>query len=538
MDGFISRRPQRSLLNEQAQKKTNTTVGHMRTDLRQTTAVHSGEDVDNEQLHSGADLKQNISESLQSIDTDATEQKQKKKQRRKNKRWAKIAGLVLGLIVLLVVGFLLFKAWQLGSKVFQGNLLGVFQQQELKMDAQGRSNVLILGSTDDMAGRDGASLTDSMMVLSVDQKKKDAYMFSIPRDLYVQYGMACAPGYAGKINAFYVCADDGDSQEAETARMDATKKLVGNIFGMDIQYVVHVNTVVIRDGVNAVGGITVNVESDDDRGVLDSTFDSMCTKASDLCPNGHFMQFKNGPNSMNGDQAMAFSQARGMGYLNYGLTGSNFAREKNQQLVLMALKEKAASTGTLTDLAKVTALMDTMGDNLRTNIDVKEVQTVMKLAVDIPATNIHRLSFVDEDAPLMTTSSAAVPGQSIVLPSAGLYDYSAIRAYLKKTIYATALSKENASVVVLNGTDTAGVAQREADILEELGLNVLHVGNASESASGTNKVYALVKEGEKPETRKKLAQIYKTTITQSAPSFEVPDDTAFVVVVGASAEQE
>ena len=38
-----------------------------------------------------------------------------------------------------------------------GNLLNLFSQQKLKEDAYGRSNVLILDSTDDMAGRDGDS---------------------------------------------------------------------------------------------------------------------------------------------------------------------------------------------------------------------------------------------------------------------------------------------------------------------------------------------------------------------------------------------
>ncbi len=28
-------------------------------------------------------------------------------------------------------------------------------------------------------------------------------MFSIPRDLYVKFGMACNSGYAGKINEYF-----------------------------------------------------------------------------------------------------------------------------------------------------------------------------------------------------------------------------------------------------------------------------------------------------------------------------------------------
>ncbi len=40
--------------------------------------------------------------------------------------------------------------------------------------------------------------------------------------------------------------------------MDKTKKFIGDIFGMNIQYVKHINTAVI-DAVNAVGGVTVDV---------------------------------------------------------------------------------------------------------------------------------------------------------------------------------------------------------------------------------------------------------------------------------------
>ena len=66
------------------------------------------------------------------------------------------------------------------GNVFQnGNMLGVFQYQPLKKDAHGRSNVLIVGSTDDDPNRPGAKLTDSIMVLSVDQDKKDNINYSI-----------------------------------------------------------------------------------------------------------------------------------------------------------------------------------------------------------------------------------------------------------------------------------------------------------------------------------------------------------------------
>lgn len=541
MDGFITRRPQRSSLGDRPIQKTDTTIGHMRTDERRNVEVHTGEGDEELVMKSGHrtgenSLQQNINESLQAIEKDSVEKKAEQKKGKKKRRRTKIVSLVIGLILLLGVGFLLYKAWQVGSRIFQGNFFGIFQQQELKKDAHGRSNVLILGSTDDMPGRDGADLTDSMMVLSVSQEKKDAYMFSIPRDLWVDYGRACFSGYSGKINAFYACADDGKGKEAELRRMEATRKLVGKIFDMDIQYAVHVNTVVIRDSVNAVGGITVNVESEDPRGVLDSTFDDICWQAGQdrqkVCPSGHYLDLKKGPNNLDGQKAMAFSQARGMGAISYGLSKSNFDREKNQQLVLMALKDKAASSGTLTDIGKIMGLMDAMGNNLRTNIDASEVRTIADLATKIDSGNIKRLSFVDGEPPLMTIGNAG--GQSIVQPVAGLTEYGQIRAFIKKNIYATPVSREDAKVLVLNGGGPAGSAQAEVDKLRDLGMNMLAAGNAPEGDYGKFKLYQLVSEDKKTATRAKLEELYGTKVAYSQPPFSLSQDADFVVVVGPS----
>ena len=211
-------------------------------------------------------------------------------------------------LIILVGGFLLYKAWVNAGRVFGGgSLIDLFQNQPLKVDAHGRSNMLILGTTDDDPEHPGATLTDSMMVLSIDQKKHDAYMFSIPRDLYVQFGRVCNSGSAGKINEYFDCIAKGNDEQAERKRMEASREFVGKIFGMDLQYVAHVNAQVIKDAVNAVGGVTVNVQSDDPRGVFDPSVDWMCREKGlsaeqrkQRCPTGHYIHFKNGPNDMDG----------------------------------------------------------------------------------------------------------------------------------------------------------------------------------------------------------------------------------------------
>lgn len=549
MDGFVTRRTQRSSLNERSQIKSDTTIGHMRADKRENAKVHTGDGEKDRQLSSqqGAGIKQSIGESLQAIDAEVDLNRVKKKKKTKRRRIIKLSSLILGLILLIIVGFIGYKAWQVGAKIFNGDLLGVFQQQELKKDQYGRSNVLVVGTTDDIrpGGAAGASLTDSMMVMSVDQEKKDAYIFSIPRDLQVEYGRACSPGYKGKINAYFACVDKGTDDQAEQNRMDGLREFVGKIFDMDIQYVMHINTTVIREAVDAVGGITVEVEGTNGApGVYDEIFDQFCKEATSaqerkaICPTGHYLDLKNGPNDMDGRMAMAFSQARGSmgGNTAYGLDGSNFAREQNQQRVLIALKEKATSTGTLTDINKVLGLMDAMGNNLRTNIETKEIQTVMKIGSEMSNDDIHRLTFVDPENMLMKTGS--IGGQSIVQPAAGLYDYSEIRTFLKKTIYATPLSKEAATIAVLNGGGVSGAAQTEADKLKELGFQVKVVKNAPEGEYGKYTVYQLAKDGEKPESVKKLEELYGKRSSTQGSLTGLPTDVDFIVIIGFGGEAQ
>lgn len=538
MDGFVVKRPQRTSLGEVTSKKT-TTLGHHNINENAAQSPINAPARNIQQPATAGRLKQNISESLAAIDENAKpSHRQERKQKRKKKLITKIILAIIGIIIAIAAGWLLLKLWQTMNSVFRnGGILGLFSQQKLKEDAYGRSNVLILGTTDDDPDHPGATLTDSMMILSVSQTKKDAYMFSIPRDLYVKFGMACNSGYAGKINEYFGCVNNGDSAQAEAERMDKTKKFIGDIFGMDIQYVAHINTAVIRDAVNAVGGVTVDVQSRDPRGILDPSMDWMC-RAKELnyqqrrerCPTGHYMQLTNGKHEMDGEKAMWFSRARGLVAPTYGLEQSNFDREKNQQLVMMALKNKATSTGTLTDFGKVTSLMDAMGKNLRTNIDTKEIRTIMNLGSEIKESDIHRLSFVEENNVLMTTGTAG--GASIVQPAAGLYDYSDIRSYIKSEIYATPLSKEKATVAVLNGSGVAGAAQKEADKLTELGMKVIHVGNTSDGEKiAKTQVYQLPAGKEKTATKDKFKELYGSVSSDSS-KYNLNVDAQFIVVVG------
>jgi len=309
----------------------------------------------------------------------------------------------------------------------------------------------------------------------------------------------------------------------EKAGANALKDKVGEVTGLDVQYYVHMNYGVLRDAVNAVGGVSVVIDSDDPRGIFDDNFDWKCKYQC------NYVKYKNGPTGlMDGEHALALARARGASGNTYGLAGANFDREKYQQKILVALKERAASAGTLTNVGKVTALIDAMGKNLRTNFQTSEIQTLMKLGREVDAKEITSLSLNSEENVLVTGTN--IGGASVLVPSAGIYEFGQIQAYVKKQLSSSAVVREAANVVVLNATAQAGVAQEEADLLEDKGYIVTTTGNAPAGNYGDYAVYAVSKD--KPGTKKALAKRYDVTVKTSKLPVVVAAGTDFVVIIG------
>lgn len=476
-----------------------------------------------------------VDESLRDIDATGSSSPQQPRHHRglsvNRKKLIKRVIIALFIVLLALGAWLGVKALLASSSVFKGDVFGLIQQKDLKIDSYGRSNILVLGTSEDDPGHQGANLTDSIMVVSVDQKNKNAYMISIPRDLEARYGQACMSGYAGKVNVYFSCVDDGSDSAAEDHRQASARTFFGHILGLDIQYSVHVNYTVMRDLVGALGGVTVTIESRDPRGQMDSNFDWKCrggkpyaskvTMKKNCPPNGHFIDYPNGPVALDAEHALYLAQARGDAAPTYGFEQSNFDREKNQQKIVVAIKEKAMSTGTVTNFAKVSGLIDALGSNLRTNFETSEVRTLMSISQELPSSAIQSISLVDNN--LVNTSAQ---------PTAGMYDFSEIQAFIKKKLNTSPLARENAHVVVLNASGIAGAAQAEADKLMALGMEIDQVGNApSGGAYRSNAIYQISKT--KPLTVAKLTSLYGATPKTTQPPISVNSTTDFVIIIAA-----
>lgn len=439
--------------------------------------------------------------------------KKLKKQNKKpiSKKRKIITGIVLGIVVLLLAGVIWFIIWgndllaRIGNG--EGNIFSLFTEyyEPLKTDANGRTNILAFGTSgynmdgDEGNGvHDGAQLTDSIMVISLNQDTGDAAMLSLPRDLKVS--RTCTA--TGKINEIYWCNNmDG---EHETEGAEALMAEVSDILGLDFQYYAHLNWGSLVSIVDILSGITVTL----DENISDYNY----TKAV----------FEAGvPYTIDGAQALGLARAR------HGTTSGDFSRGASQQKILIGIKEKILEKNlSLPDLLN---LANTLGDNLRTNFSVDEMKTAAHLLTDLDFNSIRQVSLIEPEK-LMTTGS--IGGISYVLPSAGNGNYSAIKAYVAKMFSNNPQEYENSSILVLNGTGTPGVASAEQTTLEGEGYINIYVDDAP-AGEYTEHYTLYVLHDDKPGTKKLLEEKYGQ---EAKPATELPagivTDCDFVIIIG------
>lgn len=476
-----------------------------------------------------------IDESLKAIDTERHRRSNKYDPYARARRRKRVKRIILTivLVIVLTVAYFGVSALLAASKVLKGGVWAAVTQQgtPLQTDSYGRTNILIFGTSEDDPGHDGANLTDSIMILSVDQKNKKADMVSIPRDLWVQYDKSCTIGYAGKINATFECGLE-NSNNNETAAAEQFMNKVDDVMGISLQYYAHVNYTVVKDAVNAVGGVDVNIVGDGHPGIYDTNFDWNCPGGRPYsCKNVYYPT--DGTYHLDGTEALYLARARADGgaysYKDFGLSRGNFDREQNQQKILKALQAKAQSAGTLSNPIKVLDLINTLGNNIHTSFETKEITTLIGLAKDIKTDNIVSHD-IDSGSGALVTTGTGPDGSSIVKPIDGLLDYSGLQGYMKALLSGDASATEDATVAVYNGSQLTGVAGTTSTMLKNAGFRITNVNDATSEYAAKYTLYDQSK-GAKPATLTKLEKQLGVKPTAGTP--KGIDSTAdFVVVVG------
>jgi len=375
---------------------------------------------------------------------------------------------------------------------------------ELKTDENGRTNLLIFGTSGyDMAGNeadgvhDGAQLTDSIMVVSLDQKSRDIAMVSLPRDLKTDTCTA-----TGKINELYYCENKDGNNEAGGSR--ALKERVENMLGLEIQYYAHLNWMSLIQIVDAIGGITVTLDED-----INDDWTKTFIKAG-------------APVSLNGEQALGLARAR------HGTENGDFTRAASQQKILIAIKEKISTMNL--GVPELVNFVNILGDNVRSNLNADTITAGAKVLAGTDISSIRQIPLTGTGNNYFTTGY--ISGISYVYPVAGVGNYSSIQEYIKSSLMTNPVTLENAKILVLNGSGVEGIAEKEKNELINSSFNVLNTGNAP-AGEYFEKIY-LYSLTNKSATKERLETYYNI---KSLDSIYLPDgiDTTgadFVVILG------
>ncbi len=440
---------------------------------------------------------------------------------RKPRNWKKLALRgSLGLMVLLIIvgGYLGAKGYLRARQVFKGGgnavaLDGDIDPSQLKGEGDGRVNILLLGKGGPEQP-DGPDLTDTIIVASIDPVNKEAGLLSIPRDLAVKMDS----GETTKINAVYALtkmsakSHNKSDADAEKAGLDAIQKTVKDITGLPIHYYTMVDFAAFQQAVNTVGGVDVDVKTAVSEHML-------------INNKPYYLNVPVGNQHFDGIRALAYSRSR------YTSARGDFDRSERQRQIIVALKSKVFSVGTFSNPAKISQLIDTFGSRVQTNLSLGEITKLYNLGQKIDSAKIQSVSLVDEPNVLIVGQNSPSLG-SIQVPAEGLYRYGEIRSFVRNTLKDGFIKKENPGLVVLNGTNTAGLATTQSNILKSYGYNVVQTGDAPDK-NVTNTILVDLKKSDKKYTKRYLELRYKTTATTSLPAGITPPENAdFVIIVG------
>jgi LCP family protein required for cell wall assembly len=320
-------------------------------------------------------------------------------------------------------------------------------------DGTQRLNILLIGS--DQRPNEGTYNTDTLIVVSIDPVTKQVAMFSLPRDstdvplpagpLANAYGGA----YPNKINSLFTAvrnrADLVPGNKTNRG-YNALKSVLGNLYQLDIKYFVEVNFDGFKQVVDAVGGVTINVQVP----VIDDEYPADSGRHARV-------YIPAGIRHMSGSQALVYARSR------HG--SDDFDRGFRQQRVLTSLREQANVANLV---PRIPELLQAVRKTVKTDIPQAELAKLAGLADSVNTKDIRSYVFS-----YPRYGSQILSPVYKYLPNVGKIRAAVANAFkvdpqLEDT--RAALGDENGSIWVLNGGGAAGQASSLAAYLEYYGL--------------------------------------------------------------------
>lgn len=250
--------------------------------------------------------------------------------------------------------------------------------------ADGKLNVLLVGA-DSGTGR-WSLRTDTTILLEVDIATGRAAMYGIPRNLENvplppesanAFPCHCFP-YPNLLNALWRDAVNRPSAYPYPGTdfvrgFKALEGAVDELTGLHVDGVVLVNLMGFVKLVDALGGVTVNVQTE----LIDHQY-SRPQDGKDIT-----IDIKPGVQHMDGYTALAYARSRHQ--------DSDYGRMSRQQVVLRALRDQLHPCSLL---PRIPSIISALGDTFWTDMPVEDAPTLVALAEHVGTSNLNSIELV------------------------------------------------------------------------------------------------------------------------------------------------
>jgi LCP family protein required for cell wall assembly len=287
----------------------------------------------------------------------------------------------LGIIGIVVIAFLVVlphvAVWRYGSlmgdtfaRIFQptsGEEGVVAATGPVPKDGE-RINVLLVG-VDKLPDR-SASLTDTMIVASLDPVGKTVSMVSLPRDM-VNVPLGNGDVYGPKLNSLLSFAERNPTSFPEGG-MRTLEDAVGTLLGIPIHYYARIDFIGFIAMVDAVGGVDIDVK----RPLKAKRYDGYGLETKGF-------RLTKGTHHLTGAEALAYARIR------KGAGETDFTRAARQQDVIVALRSRVSSGGSL--FWKLPTLLDAVANTIRTDVPTTRLPELAAIVDEVRSRDVVRV---------------------------------------------------------------------------------------------------------------------------------------------------
>lgn len=289
-------------------------------------------------------------------------------------------------------------------------------------------NILLLGVAGE--GHAGAQLTDTIIFANVNPQKNKVVLVSIPRDLYLD-------SLKAKINAIYTLKEEENKGEG----LATIKKTVGEILKQPINYVIKIDFTGFAQAIDLAGGLDIEVENSfEDTGYpITGREDDLCGKTFQeaqliATPTAEIWEifpcrfekisFISGKQHMNGVTALKFVRSRNA----EGEEGTDFARSKRQQKIMLAFRNKLLEFGTLLNPTRIVGLYNILSTTIETDLVVSRFDDLIGLVRQMKEAEVKSIVL---DEPFLVNPPIEQHGLWVLIPRLGPDNFSEIQQFIE-----------------------------------------------------------------------------------------------------------